>query len=213
VSVWAVVPVKSFETAKSRLAGFLNAGDRAALAREMLAHVLSVLSATQALVGVVVVTDSPRVADAARAGGAVPVFDPRPGPNGARSSATLLRDCVDFGLEEIRARGATAGLVLMSDLPLLTVGSVHALLRELERFDVVIARDASGQHTNALALRLGTPFPTSFGSPDSFERHAETASRANLSLSVLAVPTPEHDALAFDVDTPEDYEKLRRFRQ
>jgi 2-phospho-L-lactate guanylyltransferase len=202
VTAWAVVPVKSFETAKSRLAGVLSAGEREALAREMFAHVLSVLSITEGLAGVLVVTDSPGVADVARKGGAVPVFDPR--------SATALRDCVDFGLEEIRQRGATLGLVLMSDLPALTASSVRALLHELERFDVVIAGDTGGRHTNALALRLRTPFPTSFGDPDSFDRHVQTAKRANLSLSVLTLPSPERDALAFDVDTPEDHERLRR---
>lgn len=200
MTIWAVVPVKSFETAKSRLSGLLSAGERATLAREMLAHVLSVLSAARSLAGIVVVTDSSSVAEVAKAGSAVPVFDP--------PTATALSDCVDFGLEHARHRGATAGLVLMSDLPALTPESVGALLGELDRFDVVVVRDGSGLHTNALGIRLETPFKTSFGSSDSFQRHCDTAKGAGLTLSV-----PVNDALAFDVDTPEDYERLLRSRR
>jgi 2-phospho-L-lactate guanylyltransferase len=199
VTTWAVVPVRSFETAKSRLSGILDAQARESLARNMFDHVLRVLSATPGVAGIAVVTDSDRVAAVARAGGAVSVFDP--------PSAGALSDCVDCGLRDIAERGATTGLVLMSDLPALTVDSVEGLLRELDRFDVVVVRDTSGQHTNALGLRLGTPFRTSFGRPDSFEHHCASAKHARLSLS-----TPDSEAVAFDVDTPGDYERSQQPR-
>lgn len=198
-SIWGVVPVKAFESAKSRLAAVASPEERERLAQSMFEHVISVLRATRELEGVLVVTDSARVADAAARSGARAVHD----PTGARG----LADCVDRGLDEARQLGASAALVLVSDLPEVDANDIALLIDALSRSDVVIARDQGGEHTNALALRLQPRFPTSFGAADSFRRHSETAKRAGLSLTVL-----ESRSLAFDVDTPEDYARLNRKR-
>jgi 2-phospho-L-lactate guanylyltransferase len=193
--VWGVVPVKSFETAKSRLVPVLSADDRRELARAMFAHVLEVLGASPALSGVLVVTDSADVAHAAERLGASAVRDPE--------AVTSLADCVDYALHELERRGATTAVVLLSDLPHVTQDDVAELVERSMRFDVVLAPDKDGDHTNALALRLGLGFHTSFGTANSLSRHRETAERAALSVSVFESPT-----VAFDVDTPEDYERL-----
>jgi 2-phospho-L-lactate guanylyltransferase len=116
-----------------------------------------------------------------------------------------LAGCVDHGLDEVQRRGAGAAVVLVSDLPEVTQDDVALLVGALSRFDVAIAQDRGGEHTNALALRLVKRFPTSFGAADSFRRHRETAERIGLSVTVLESPS-----LAFDVDTPEDYARLNR---
>src|SRR5579871_6872770 len=74
MSVWALVPAKSFARAKSRLSPILDAQARRDLARSMLEHVLSVLAECPEIAGVMVVTDGDEVADLARArgGGAAP---------------------------------------------------------------------------------------------------------------------------------------------
>jgi 2-phospho-L-lactate guanylyltransferase len=197
VKAWAVVPVKRFEAAKSRLSGVLDGLDRRDLARRMFEHVLTVLSSTPEIAGIVVVTDSRDVAEVAMVRGAVALFDP-PGTE-------ELGACVDFALAGLAARGATAGLVLMSDLPELTVGDVEMLARELDRVDVVVVRDTSGEHTNALGVRLAKRFPTSFGKADSFRRHRDDGTRAGLSVSL-----PESPTLAFDVDTADDHARMIR---
>jgi 2-phospho-L-lactate guanylyltransferase len=198
-SIWGVVPVKAFESAKSRLAAVASPEERERLAQSMFEHVISVLRAARELAGVLVVTDSARVAEEAVRTGASAVRDP--------ADANGLADCVDHGLNEVQKRGAGAALVLVSDLPEVTPGDVALLVDALRRFDVAIARDRGGEHTNALALRLETRFPTSFGADDSFRRHSETAERAALSVTVVESPS-----LAFDVDTPEDYARLNRNR-
>jgi 2-phospho-L-lactate guanylyltransferase len=198
-SVWGVVPVKSFESAKSRLAPVLSHPERERLARSMFAHVLGVLFSVPALRGVLVVTDSNAVAGDAIRAGAAAVRDP--------AGATSLADCIDHGLEEVRRRGGGAAIVLLSDLPEVTSNDVGALVERLSLFDVVVAKDKNGNHTNALALGLGARFATSFGAGDSFRRHIETAER--LGLTVCSVESP---SLAFDVDTPEDYARLNRNR-
>lgn len=191
-SVWAVVPVKSFESAKSRLAPVLSPAERERLARSMFEHVLSVLRAASGLSGVLVVTDSSAVADAAVRVGANALLDPR-GPR-------TLADCVDHAVDEVRRRGAGAVVVLVSDLPVVTTTDMDALIERSNRFDVVLVKDRGGEHTNALALRLDKPFRTSFGAGDSYRRHLETAQRLDLSVCEL-----ERPSVAFDVDTPEDY--------
>jgi 2-phospho-L-lactate guanylyltransferase len=197
LKAWAVVPVKRFEAAKSRLSGVLDSAARRELARGMFEHVLAVLSAAPDVAGITVVTDSRAVAEVAIVRGAIALFDP-PGAEG-------LESCVDFALGELAQRGTTAALVLMSDLPGVTVGDIEMLARELDRYDVVVVRDASGEHTNALGLRLATRLPTSFGKADSFRRHGDEAARAGLSVSL-----PESPTLAFDVDTAEDYARMIR---
>jgi 2-phospho-L-lactate guanylyltransferase len=198
-SIWGVVPVKAFESAKSRLSTVASPEERERLARSMFDHVISVLRKATGLAGVLVVTDSARVADAAVRAGARVVQDPE--------GASGLAGCIDCGLDEVRRLGAGAALVLVSDLPEVTIGDIALLVGALNRSDVAIARDRGGAHTNALALRLDTEFPTSFGAIDSFRRHCETAERIGLSVAVLESPS-----LAFDVDTPEDYARLNRNR-
>jgi len=193
--VWALVPAKSLERAKSRLSGSLGAVERADLARAMLEHVLSVLAASGKIDGVMVVTDGEGVAELARARGAVAVRDAASPPLGA---------IVDAALAELRARGAGSALVLMADLPLLTPGDVGQLVARMAEVDVVAAPDLRGEGTNALGLAPPDRLRTSFGTRDSFDRHLRTAEAAGLALGVH-----RSDGLAFDVDEPADLEALR----
>jgi 2-phospho-L-lactate guanylyltransferase (CobY/MobA/RfbA family) len=100
--------------------------------------------------------------------------------------------------------GADAALVLMGDLPAVTTFDLGVLVRELEETDVVIAPDERGRQTNALGVRLENRSPTAFGKLDSLRTHCEAAERRGLGLRRIASPT-----LAFDVDVPEDYVRLR----
>jgi 2-phospho-L-lactate guanylyltransferase len=193
--IWGVVPAKRFDAAKSRLARALSPTERAAFARSCFEHVIGVLARSPALSGVIVVTDSADLADLAASRGAVALRDPE--------NPRTLAAVVDHALDELVRRRADSAIMLVSDLPEVTDDDVGRLVAELERSDVVLARDAGGAHTNALALRLGSGFRTSFGADDSLRRHRETAERAGLRVSDVDSPT-----LAFDVDTPEDYARF-----
>ena len=70
MSVWALVPAKAFDRGKSRLMPALDDEARAAFARSLFDHVLGTLTASGVVDGVLVATDSPAVAAAARAHGA-----------------------------------------------------------------------------------------------------------------------------------------------
>lgn len=188
---WALVPVKAFESAKSRLAPCLAPASRAQLARSMFEHVLEMLKSIAGIDGVLVVTDSAETARIAVSLGAAVLRDRAAGP---------LSVHVDDALSDLAHRGITRALVVMSDLPDLTRDDVETLLSALDEADVVIAPDSSGNHTNALGVYLRHRLKTSFGRDDSFDLHLRSARAAGLSIARVATPT-----LAFDVDTPDDY--------
>jgi 2-phospho-L-lactate guanylyltransferase len=191
VTVWAIVPAKGFARAKSRLDGVLDAASRSTLARDMLAHVLDTLRSSNEIANVVVVTDGEDVEALARAYGATCVRDRGEPP---------LRLAVDVGLDALPAHADA--LVVMADLPWLTTGDIRSLVVALASADVVVAPDASGEGTNALALR--GRMRTAFGGGDSFAEHMARATSAGLTTRVV-----ESRGLAFDVDTPADLTDLR----
>ena len=188
---WAVVPVKRFDEAKSRLAPVLGPIARAALARALFDRAVGVLSQAEGIVGVVVVSNSPDLLDDDLTDNVVLVQDPRGTPS--------LGSVVDAGLDRVEKEGGDAALVVMSDLPSVTGSDVSALLAALAGADAVVVADEPGAHTNALGFRMAHRFPTSFGEPDSFERHCSAARDAGLSLV-----TPVISGIAFDLDEPSD---------
>lgn len=198
---WALVPVKRFDQGKSRLGEVLDAGARAALARSMfdrvVGEVLGGLAAAGDLGGVLVVTDGAEVAERARRRGAEALVSPGVGPGRA------LGAIVDEGLAALAARGAAAALVIMGDLPSLGADDVRALAALLAGHDLVVAPDAAGTGTNALALRLPAPMPTRFRGGESLADHLTDAAARR-----LRVATCERAGLRFDVDQPEDYARI-----
>jgi len=188
--VWAVVPAKDPTRGKSRLREVLGDDERARFARQLLEHVLTVLSDCPDIDGILVATDGDEVAELARARGAAVLRD---------GEGHGLAAIVDAALTDVARRGARSALVLMADLPQLGVRDVRRLLEPLATHDVVIARDRKGCHTNALAVAPPTVIGTRFGRADSFEAHCSAARQADLALAVV-----QDERVAFDVDSPED---------
>jgi 2-phospho-L-lactate guanylyltransferase len=93
--------------------------------------------------------------------------------------------------------------VLPCDLPELDPQSLSALVNAARGADVTIAPDASGAGTNALVVPARASFEFRFGL-DSFVRHRDAAAAQGLSVAVH-----RSLALAFDVDTPDDYARWK----
>ena len=101
--VAVLVPVKAFADAKLRLAPALPAPERSRLARAMATHVL----AAARPLPVAVVCDDPAVADWARHEGALVVWEPGRGLNGAVQSACGgSARCL---VRRVKARGQAVG--------------------------------------------------------------------------------------------------------
>jgi 2-phospho-L-lactate guanylyltransferase len=194
----AIIPIKRFERGKTRLRSELAESARSDLVRRMFEHVLDAALSCPELHGTLVATDGPEVAELAASRGARVLLDPVAGPLG-------LADVVDAALAHARALGADSALVLMADLPRIEARDVSALAAALEAHDVVLAPDARGEHTNALALRLDRGLRSAFGDPASLKLH-EARARA-LGLRVQRLDNPR---LAFDVDLPGDLDAVAR---
>ncbi|MBX3181588.1 MAG: 2-phospho-L-lactate guanylyltransferase [Polyangiaceae bacterium] len=183
--LWAVVPIKGFAEAKSRLGPALPEAERRAFAEELATHVLSVLSEHPRVNRTLVATNSAEVAALARRLGA----EVRPDAPGE-----ALSQVIDRALAHAAARGASHGLVVMGDLPRLSGAALDALIQALERGPVAVP-DRHQVATNALGLPLPTEAPTAFGTGESLALH-----RARFQeLTLLSLAEVEHD-----VDLPSD---------
>jgi 2-phospho-L-lactate guanylyltransferase len=187
----AILPVKSFDAAKRRLAPTLGSGLRRALAQAMFTDVLTSLRRVPGLDSVAVVTSDP-VADAAARGERVLVLPDTAQAGQSAAAAIGIAYALTEGFERV--------LLVPGDTPLLDPGEVAALLRV--RRPVSIVPDRHGTGTNALVLRPPDAIAPSFG-PGSLERHVAVAAAAGVANAVEKVPT-----LMLDVDTGADLSAL-----
>ena len=177
-----LIPVKRLDQAKLRLARRLAPPDRRRLGLAMLADVLR---ATEKWSHRLVVTSDQDAEAVGLAFGCSLVRDPGTGLNSA----------VTAGTEAAVAAGATALLVLPSDVPMVTSDDVTTLFGCQE--DVVVAPSADGG-TNALVRRPPDAVPPSFG-PSSAGLHRQRALEAGLTCRTLEAPS-----LLLDIDRYRD---------
>ncbi len=188
--IWAVVPVKSFNSAKGRLAGILQPAERYQLSRVMMADVLSVLLASNRFTGTVVVTPDDEVADTALAAGARVFREPTSqGPAKAvMATAQWLvgKDC----------RGIVG---IMSDLPALTIPEIDKLLTSHgEPPAVTLAPSRDGTGTNAVVCTPPDIIGLSFGA-GSLSSHLLSAKHQAIQPNIVNLP-----GLGLDLDQPGD---------
>lgn len=188
MAVWALVPVRPFTKAKSRLADSLSPQARAALAEAMLTDVLATLAKTAGFAGILVVTSDPRARTIAEQAGAHVLLDEEAGLNAA---VALGQDCLD-------RLGASAMVVVPADLPFITTGELDLVLSTLAEVPVVIAPAVRDGGTNLLGLSPVDAFRPAYG-PDSATRHAERARDAGLPTRMLMLAGAGHD-----IDLAED---------
>lgn len=180
----AIVPVKA-RNGKSRLDGFLSAGERARLVEAMLADVLAACAEANATEATLVVTP-----DAEAAPGGVEVLVDE-GVGHAEAIARALAD----------PRAGAGVLVVMADCPLVRPESLDRLAGAARPVALAPATDGG---MNALALRPGVSLDAAFGVPDAARVTLARARARGLEPAVLEDP-----ALAFDVDDPPDVWRLR----
>jgi 2-phospho-L-lactate/phosphoenolpyruvate guanylyltransferase len=186
--IWAVVPVKRFSAAKSRLAPVLDADERMMLARLMFEDVLNVLlQCHEVLAGTMVVTSDQDAAAWARKRGATVVLDR--GDNGINAA---------LGLAIERVGGNGDGIMVVpSDIPQVSPNAIamaaHAVAPP-RTLAIAAATDDGG--TNLLACRPADSIPLSFG-PRSFDRHCRGALQAGIMVHALCLPE-----LSLDIDRP-----------
>ena len=192
---WAVMPVKSFDMAKSRLEGVLTLSERRELARTLMGNALRALVDSGCFEHVMVVSRDEAVLGFAKELGAEAMREE--GPPDLNAALRSVRDVAI-------ADGAVSLLVLFSDLPNVTAEDIRALAEASSRCNVVIGPDRRTEGTNALLLRPPGAIDYAFGDL-SFEKHLAAASKAGLEVTVL-----RRDGIGLDVDLPEDLQAMGR---
>jgi 2-phospho-L-lactate guanylyltransferase len=189
-TLWAVVPVKPFEQAKTRLVPVLSLADRMILARAMLEDVLAALAGTPSLAGILVVTSDPTAQKIAQLAGAEVLAEQvNAGISAAVANAShhlALADCGGM-------------LVVPADLPLITPVDVDLIVRAHRGPPSVtmIAASIDGG-TNALACSPPDAMSFYFGK-GSFKRHWSEAESRGITPRLLTLPR-----FGLDIDRPED---------
>ncbi|MGH7777391.1 MAG: 2-phospho-L-lactate guanylyltransferase [Candidatus Dormibacterales bacterium] len=192
--VWAVVLVKSFDSAKQRLGGALDGASRERLARANAGRALAAAAAADHVLAVAGGTEAARLA---RLAGAEVLLEASPAGQNQAAAA---------GVEHALRRGAGAVLLLSSDLPLVTRRHVARMLAAARGrpAPLAVAAPAAGRGgTNALYLEPPGALSMHFGE-DSLAAFSREA-RANGVTWLLH----RSAALALDLDEPQDLEALR----
>jgi 2-phospho-L-lactate guanylyltransferase len=185
----AVVPVKRFAVAKSRLAQGVDEARKPDLVAAMVADVLEAIGAARFVERTIVVSQEPRAAALAAAAGAdlLSDFD-----DASHSAAALA------GIAAAEATGADCVALLPGDCPLLDPRELDKMLTGVPDRYVAVIPDRHGTGTNALVLAPPSAIEPSFGE-GSRERHVAAARAAGIPYGVEELPS-----LGLDLDTPAD---------
>ncbi|MGH9954589.1 MAG: 2-phospho-L-lactate guanylyltransferase [Nitrososphaeraceae archaeon] len=192
MKTFAIVPVKRFENAKTRLSSMLDTEDRIRLSSLMLEDTLQILSVAPSLTQVIIVSADKRAEEIATKHGAK--FLPEEKENGVNSAVALA----DGYCMEKEAADAT--MVIPHDLPLLDtiVISKACELAEKESTCIVICPSVRYDGTNML-LRKPPSVIGTFYETDSYNMHVRTAIKLGIPVKPLL-----SKSLMYDIDTPED---------
>lgn len=189
----ALIPVKSLDAVKARLAPILSPGQRRALVGAMLMDLLDACAGAAGVSQSVVISRDPAV-QALAAEREVDAWAEPPGAG--------LNGAVNWAAHRAMALGASATLVITGDCPLTTAGDIDRILTAARRYAAVFVPSFDGTGTNAVARRPGDTPAIAFG-PNSLARHRCLAREANIHAAIVECPS-----LALDIDTPEDLERL-----
>jgi 2-phospho-L-lactate guanylyltransferase len=200
--VHVVLPMRTVSGGKARLGEALDAEEREELVLGLLLQTLRVLGAWPACRRIHLVSPDP-VLDVATRQAGVEVSVQRQDGEG-------LNEAIRLGVSAARVEDAASALVLPGDLPLLTLEALEELLLAADASLVAasggplvaVAPSDAGGGTNALLLHPPEAIAPAFG-PGSFEAHLRAAETAEVAVQVVSDPV-----LGFDLDTPEDLERL-----
>lgn len=198
-----VVPLRGTDSGKSRLGQALDAEERGVLVLGLLARTLDVLAAWPPAQRIYLVTGDAATGELARRAQPELVLINEPHDGGLNAALRVARDAAV-------GAGATAVLMLPTDLPLLDGAALDRLLDGADAalaagkghaLVVVAPADARGG-TNALLVTPPTLIEPCFGEA-SLEAHLRAAALADATVQLVLDP-----ALGFDLDTPDDLERL-----
>jgi 2-phospho-L-lactate guanylyltransferase len=192
--LWALVPAKLSSEAKERLDPLLPRELRVELARAMLLDVLAALATSDCFAGIAVVSRDHATLELAAGCRATPIVE--------QEGVVGLNGAVAQGVARCIAAGASAVLIAMGDIPLVSAAEIRGVAERLPERGAVLVPSADGTGTNILALRPPDALPTRFGVA-SLALHRAVAEALGLTAVIHEAP-----GAALDVDTVADLERL-----
>jgi 2-phospho-L-lactate guanylyltransferase len=197
MKTFAILPVKRFENAKTRLSSILDIDDRILLSSLMLEDTVKILSSVRSLTQVVIVSADRRAEEMATKHGVT--FLREENEKGV-NSAVALADL--YSLRE----AAEATVVIPQDLPLLDPIEVSKAcqLAENESRCIVICPSLRYDGTNMLLRKPPTVIAT-FYDNDSYNMHVKAALKLGIPVKGLF-----SKSIMYDIDTPEDAQQLTK---
>jgi 2-phospho-L-lactate guanylyltransferase len=194
-STWALVPLKSSERAKSRLAEVLDAEQRKQLFFALAERVILALHESRNIDAVAVVTSSREVAEFARSLQAVAIL---------QAADVGMSPALNSALRSLETIQPARVLMVPGDLPLISPAAVDSIFdTQASSKQVVLVPDRRFDGTNALLCSPPHVIGPCFGN-GSFARHLSAARAANISARVHDI-----EELVLDVDCADDLEYLR----
>ena len=198
IGICAVVPFKSLQHAKQRLANYLNAEQRAQLVAAMLEDTLNALIATEGLDRILLVSNDPFAAQlAVRLG-----IDHQTEPSQTQGLNAVLQTVSD----DLARQGYASVLIVHGDLPLLAANELQQLLRQhLElnsRVKISLSPDRAHDGSNCIVCSPPDILRFSYGQ-GSCEKHLAIAALGGIQSEIV-----ELAGASLDIDEPPDLQQL-----
>ena len=195
LNTWAIVPVKPFKQAKSRLSGVLQPDQREALAQHLFRQCLQLLLSVKQFSGVLVVSRDSKALAIAHDYHAHTIQE---------SGEPELNPALTRAAQILLVRNVQSIFVMPADLPFVTLDDIEQILH-LGRFfqSAVIVPDSIQNGTNGLMLTPPDLIPFAFG-VGSFARHKAMIEATGASLQIY------HSVrMGLDLDMPSDLERYQ----
>lgn len=190
--MWAIVPIKTFERAKQRLANVLSDEERRALMLAMARDVLTCLTRSTKLRGILIVSRTPE-ADALAQTFGTERFAESPQAN----LAEALEQATHHLLTHFSARGV---MVVPADVPGIQTVELDQILHAHEQVTILPDREHIG--TNGLICSPPACVPYIFDGK-SFKPHVDAAFANGITPRIVP-----GTAFSLDVDLPADLQLL-----
>jgi 2-phospho-L-lactate guanylyltransferase len=191
---WLLLPIKSFQKGKQRLASVLSDRERVQLNEYFFSHMLGIAKTYPGLERTAIVSDADDVIQMANSYGTHIIRCARPGLNEALAEGRL----------SLVNSGATSMIILPVDLPFACVQDLIEISSLGDRYPVVIAPDKAGTGTNALFLDSKVSLKFQFGS-NSFRLHQLESIRCGRQPYLFI-----NERISLDIDEPGDLLLLER---
>ena len=186
MTVTAILPFRSIDSAKSRMSTILSEAERREFSARLLERTLLALGNATSISNVILVSPDPLARALARSGGHEALDD----------AGADLNAAITLGVRQATMNGAAAVLILPVDLAEISAAHIDALVVGWSRAQPGVLASPDGG-TSALLVPLPRAFTPQFGA-NSAAAHRTELSRDGAKVEILSSP------LAADLDTPSD---------